>query len=296
MTDTDNSVLPNLSSLVLDIYTLTQRSSLSVLFQNPWKKLTEIRFEAYLSYYIPPTCHHTLSEFISIINESKLPNLTVLYLNGLAGDLDSLDERKIPHLNSLTLRSIRTSSSILVKSLIKKLQTWKIKKLDISYNNDLRGNLHILVSNILPSLRSLIVTNCDLNKYDLRSLSEALETGRLPQLRCLDISQNKPNFPSLCNVGIAGNLSSLLSAKFSSLQGLIVMNCRLNEDDLRSLARANASGKLPELRHLDLSFNGLIKKSLELLTKDPETDRPLSWRSVICDYKYLSNDDDSSDD
>ena len=78
-----------------------------------------------------------------------------------------------------------------------------------------------------------------------------------------------------------------MARKFRSLQGLTVRNCGLNEDDLRSLARANVAGKLPELRHLDISRNGL-KKSLELLTKDPETDRKLSWKSVI----WVNDNDD----
>ena len=294
MTGTDNSVLPNLSSLVLDVRKLTQRSSLSILFQNPWKKLAEIRFEANLSSYIPPTGHHTLSEFISIVNESKLPNLTVLYLEELAGDLDTLDERKIPRLNSLTLHSIRTPLSTLVTSLVKKLPTWKLEKLDISHNNDVSGNLNVLVSNTLPSLRSLIVTDCGLNRDDLRSLSVANEEGRLPALTYLDISGDERDVTSIYNV--IGSLSSSLSAKFRALEGLIVMNYRLNEDDLRSLVRANAAGKLPELRHLDISgAENDLKRSLKRLTKDPETDRKLSWKSVKCDDEYLSDDDASSE-
>ena len=211
--------------------------------------------------------------------------MTTLCLERVEGDLDKLDERKIPHLNSLTLRQIITSS--LIPSLVEKLRTWKLEKLDISHNIDVSGDLHLLVSNVLPSLRSLIVTDCWLHTDDLRSLGEANEKGRLPELKYLDISDNK-------NYNITGNMSSLLSAEFRSLQGLIVRDYWLNEGDLLDLARANAAGKLPELRHLDISKNSL-KDPLELLTRDPETDRKLSWRSVKYDDVYLSNDDDSSD-
>ena len=280
---TDNSVLPNLSSLVLDTRTLEKKSSLSTMFRNPWNKLIELSLED----YFPSRGYFNLRELISIINESKLPNLTALRLENVAGDLDSLDEQKIPHLNSLTLCRFITPSNTLVTSLVKKLQTWKLEKLDISYNNNVGGNLYILVSNTLPTLRSLIVTNCKLNGDDLRSLGEASENGRLPDLKYLDISNNL----FLCNVEIARNLSLLWRVKFSLLQDLIVRSCGLIKDDLRSLARANAAGKLPELRHLDISGNGL-KRSLKLLTKDPETDRKLSWRSVKCDNKYLISDDE----
>ena len=274
MTDSDNCVLPSLSSLVLDAEILTHRSSLSIMFQNPWTKMREIRCEGHR----PPACffssiyHHKISEFISIINESKLPNLATLCLERVEGDLFMLDERKIPHLNALTLRLIKTSS--LIPSLVEKLKTWKLEKLDISHNIEVSGNLHLLVGNVLPSLRSLIVISCRLNTDDFRSLVEANEKGRLPELKYLDISDN------FVNVYV------LLSAEFHSLQGLIVRKCGLDRDRLRILALANAAGKLPELRHLDISENGL-GESLDILTRDPKTD----LRSVKCDDVYWSNDD-----
>ena len=60
ITDSENCVLPNVTSLVLDARTLQQRSLLSILFQNPWNKLTELIVEGYFDY-------DNLSEFISII-------------------------------------------------------------------------------------------------------------------------------------------------------------------------------------------------------------------------------------
>ena len=288
MTDSENCVLPSLSSLVLDTLTLQQRSSLSIMFQNPWTKMRKIRCEGHRPpLFNSPKHHHKISDFISIINESKLPNLTTLCFERVEGDLDQLDEQKIPHLNSLTLRSFRTSSPIILTSLVKKMRTWKLEKLDISGNN-VRGDLSALVSNILPSLKSLIVTHCELNSHDIWSLGIANEKGRLPELKYLDLSDNETYNDKM-------NITDLLPVKFPSLQGLIVRKCFLNKNDLRSLARANAAGKLPELRQLDISVNSL-EESLELLTRDPKTHRKLSWRSVKCDDKYLSIDHDSGDD
>ena len=286
-TDTDNSLLPNLSSLVLDSRTVALKSSLSILFQNPWKKLTQIRYEG----SDHDVGHYHLKEFISIINDSKLPNLVTLHLERVKGDLNSLDERKVRKLNSLTLNSFMTGPhEELLESLIKKLSTWELKKLDISDNRIVVGTLYLLESTALPSLKSLIVTDCGLNKRNLRSLGVANENGRLPELTYLDISWNKVSF----NVGF--NLSLLFSAKFPSLQELIVRDNGLDDDDLRALARANAKGKLPELKHLDISGN-YLEESLKLLTVDPDTDRKVSWKSVKCDDEYLGDDyDHVSDD
>ena len=295
-TDTDSCVLPNLSSLVLTVW-MVESGSLSILFQNPWTKLMEIRFE---NDFDIPDRDRDLDKFTTVINESKLPNLVALHLNRVVGDLNSLQEEEVPHLNSLTLYKFETRPhEMLLKCLASKVSTWKLEKLDISHNREVGGTLYILASGTLslPVLSSLIVTDCRLNKGDLWSLGVANEKGRLPELKYLDISDNEEYGVSIPNAGIAGNLSSLLSAEFRLLQGLIVRYCRLIKGDLRSLARANAAGKLPELRHLEISGNDL-KGSLKLLTRDPETDRPLSWRSVTCDDVYFSADDEylSNDD
>ena len=293
--DADNCVLPNLSSLVLHAWTLVQSSSLSILFQNPWTKLREIRFEA--EFDIPDDLRYErdLSKFITIINESKLPNLVALHLDRVVGDLNSLQEEKVPHLNSLTLYGYKTRKEILLKCLAKKVSTWKLEKLDISHNRDVGGTLfHILDKCNLPVLNSLILTDCRLSGYDLYCLGLANEKGTLPELKYLDISDNKSHGDRIRNVRITGNLSLLLRVPFRSLQGLILRNCGLIKDDLLSLAQGNAASRFPELKLLDISGNEL-GNSLKLITRDPKTDRKLSWRCVKCDDEYLSNDDDSND-
>ena len=253
-TDTDNSVLPNLSSLVLDSRTLELEPELYILFQNPWNKLTEIRFENNFRgrFY---ELFDFMNLFFSIINDSKLPNLATLHLEGIETDLNSLHERKVPHLRSLTLHMSEIEprqfmfetrqSERLLGSLVQKLSTWKLEKLDIRHNRAVGGTLHILESNTLRSLKSLSVTHCGLNKDDLRSLGVANEKGRLPKLTYLDVSDNPMIEP----------IPSLFHKKFRSLQVLNVRNCDLNEDDLLAINRANAVGKLPKLKYLDISDN-----------------------------------------
>ena len=62
-----------------------------------------------------------------------------------------------------------------------------------------------------------------------------------------------------------------------SLQSLIIRSCVLNEGDLR----AYETGKLPDVKHLDVLGNDL-KKILELLTLT------ISWKSVKCGDWYFS--------
>ena len=55
--------------------------------------------------------------------------------------------------------------------------------------------------------------------------------------------------------GLTGNLSALFTHSFPTLNTLILRWCELNANDLQSLARADVEGKLPQLRHLDISHN-----------------------------------------
>ena len=55
--------------------------------------------------------------------------------------------------------------------------------------------------------------------------------------------------------GFEGNLSVLLRHSFPSLNSLVLSDCGLNSQDLCSLAQASVEGRLPQLRHLDISRN-----------------------------------------
>ena len=52
-----------------------------------------------------------------------------------------------------------------------------------------------------------------------------------------------------------GSLSAIFTHSFPRLNNLKLYQCKLNANDLQSLARANVEGKLPELRHLYISLN-----------------------------------------
>ena len=77
----------------------------------------------------------------------------------------------------------------------------------------------------------------------LKILSEKLTSIKLLILNMSGIS------------GFTGRLSVLFTHRFPTLNTLILMNCKLNSNDLQSLAQANAQGKLPQLKHLDITGN-----------------------------------------
>ena len=57
------------------------------------------------------------------------------------------------------------------------------------------------------------------------------------------------------SLGLTGNLSVLLHHSFPSLNSLVLSDCGLISQDLCSLDRARLKGRLPQLRHLDISKN-----------------------------------------
>ena len=78
----------------------------------------------------------------------------------------------------------------------------------------------------------------------------------LTKLKKLDISRS---------TGMSGTLSILLCHSFPLLDTLILSDCRLNFLDLNSLAKASAKGRLPELKHLDISQNDGLKGQVRYL-------------------------------
>ena len=86
-----------------------------------------------------------------------------------------------------------------------------------------------------------------ISAVNLEILSEKLTAIRLTEL---DLSSS---------FGLTDSLSVLFSHSFPTLNTLILNSCDLNANDLQSLARANVEGKLPQLRHLDISDNNNVK-------------------------------------
>ena len=97
--------------------------------------------------------------------------------------------------------------------------------------------------NHTPKLDKLAFQRFTMSAEKLKILSEKLSSVRLTELN-LAISS-----------GLTDNLSVLFTHSFPRLNTLVLNGCKLNANDLQSLAQANVDGKLLELRHLDISEN-----------------------------------------
>ena len=143
---------------------------------------------------------------------------------------------------------------------------------------DISDNVHISasMSQCFPHLQILVLRNCGLDSNDVSSLAKASNQGRLPELRHLDMSQNDIGWASK---GICGLFDEFNS--FPSLINLILCACGLELQDLCCLTQAKLDGKLPRIRYLDISLNGL-SGHVGILSRDSITQCEISWGNVIC--------------
>ena len=149
-----------------------------------------------------------------------------------------------------------------------------LRDLEISCPNIcVQEPLTVLLEEGFPKLNSLIARRCWLAPKDLDWLAAANVDGKLPCLTTLDLSRN-PN--------IHGCISNLLAHRFPNLNVLILRDCALHEDDLSNIQQANADGKLPQLKLLDISQNpiGYGRKVVSALLIQPF---PSLAYLVLCD-------------
>ena len=159
----------------------------------------------------------------------------------------------------------------------------RLTTLDLSQNPGIHRCISNLFVHRFPNLNVLILRDCELREEALSDIQQANADGKLPQLKLLDISQNAIGSRS-------ESISTLLVHRFPSLAYLILCSCRLNYWDLDSLAQAKLTGKLPALRYLDVSLNGLTGH-LSHLTRDPRTGEDVSWDKIVCE-KHTSTESD----
>ena len=187
-----------------------------------WKELDLIQLQNVLSKLTELTVHK-LSD-INIFIPLPLENITICKLE----DIDSCNveeinnifgKGKMPNLSEMYLSADLQSPD------------------KIALDSFLDGfNLHKTVK-----LEKLALARFIISAEQLKILSEKLAAVQLTEL---DLSW--------CS-GFTDNLSVLFTHSFPTLNTLILSWCELNAKDLQSLARANLEGKLPQLRHLDIS-------------------------------------------
>ena len=239
---------------------------IELLFKSPWPRLINLNLYGCL---LDVSDYDALSKVIN--SKSILPKLNLLVVSVAA-----LSKEIFPQITNMTTVSGKIKSLFLDAlsvhrsvQIIDLVQCYKDRNLtsfglSLQRENNLPNRFGENSVRSLTGVESLALHSCISNHDDLTTM---IRHTSLRRLSYLDISRS---------LGIAGNLCILLRDRFPSLNTLILSNCELNTNDLRSLADANMEGRLPRLRHLDVSKNEKIDKCLDNLFP-----RLCVWRKIL---------------
>ena len=255
--------LPVLSHLSIRDCGPSLTGKLPKLFDSPWIELTHLDLDrcflnkADLALFrshatlFPKLRSLSLSLAITLkqeIDETRpypvfdvdWPHLETLQIRELswceyAGIINCLNDRKFPQLKHLFISQVEKRMFVLPETAGLSAGTDCLPDFDLSLLTHL-------------NLRSFI--------FSVEWLNAITLILNFAELHSLDITRS---------VGITGALTLLLCHRFPSLHTLILRDCMLNEEDLKSLAQASSKDRLPKLKHLDLSFNNQILCKCERL-------------------------------
>ena len=154
-------------------------------------------------------------------------------------------------INTLTKSDFKT----VMKSIAEGMLT-NLKKLCLAMKGHETIGLEDMKPEKVPRLEHLGLQRCITSKDVLEQLSHLVTHWTL---HTLDIRHSR---------GIKGKLSILLQYEFPAMKSLILHNCALNEEDLKSLGHANIQSRLPVLADLDLSQNCRLMESATVLSSN----------------------------
>ena len=131
----------------------------------------------------------SMTHFIEAVNDQKMPNLSSLRLVGIK-HVTCIPV--IDLLRTLPLQSLALSNFYVTKDELKQMISLvNLRELNLSDCSNVGGNLSPLLDVPHSSLHTLTLRKCNLGSHDLRFLAQATAMGKLPKLKCLDISLNR---------------------------------------------------------------------------------------------------------
>ena len=195
-------------------------------------------------------------------DDSDLPNLSSLVLSsssfvGGVEALSTLLQHTWLNLTSLALENVPADMYTVCVSSLNTSKFPNLTELSLEIRHKKLVNVEIPDPEKLPRLEYLTLNRVIQSREQVKQLGEEITKWKLKKLDLSDTA---------C-LG-EGNLSALLSYSFPSLQSLILVDCHLSLKgaalnnqpdglDLKHLVNAKSDGRLPELKHLDVSCNGL---------------------------------------
>ena len=244
----------------------------------------------------------------SLLFESSLPNLQQLnLLKTTLGrrDFKALclacngENKTLPRLTSLSLSLPDDMRAQTVEENLFLLPWLKLECFYLHYSTIHHANmdecLHdAFAGNKMPGLLRLGIQHeiMAVPVVSVRLTSLAPDTVESLTLHSCLMHREPAQFPKHISqliiqscAGLSRYLPTLLSQVPLSLKTLILNDCKLDETDLNSLVQASVEGRLPELKHLELTGNKMAAsisftqtiKSLQVLGVDSYPDLNTSW-------------------
>ena len=205
--------------------------------------------------------------FMKAVKGGKFPNLRRIELNDCV--LNDCEWPEVPEFSLEPVFDISEMQKLIVNLteltvdisqisiIINCLSSADLEKLSVeSWHDFIRRNIDLLNSfleefdpNHAEKLEKLALRWLIITPQQLEILCDRLSSIRLTEL---DMT---------CSSGFEGSLSVLFNHNLATLNTLILAGCKLTSEDLAALSRANVEGKLPQLRHLNILDNTMVKVS-----------------------------------
>ena len=202
-------------------------------------------------------------EFLGNVNEdlhaSNVPNLESLALSLESFPVavfDKMTQRKWRQLRRFKLQDIDENIYNVFVTALNDKKFVNLVELCLYFKTLKAVNIDVLDLDRLPCLRYLTLHKIITSAGQIKRFGKNVAEHKLKKLDII-------HYP-----GLRGELLRLLTPEFQSLRSLSLSHCQLNSSDLKSLNEANMSGRLPRLRHVDLSHNDL-RESLSILLAHP---------------------------
>ena len=186
----------------------------------------------------------TVAFISTALREGKLPKLTDLSLAG--SDLASEGSNLLFQCTWPSLTHLDLNECTMSKHFVTSLQhAFRNNLFPELMSLNLPGKLALSFPTLPSRLRELSFAN----RF---SVTKLINQGNTTKKQNKDIS-DLTNSP-----GVSGRLHDCFKRNsFPLLQNLVLRNCNLNSQDVISLAEARVEGRLPKLKDLDISQNGI---------------------------------------
>ena len=255
--------LPSLTSLSFAGCGITLKGKLSRLFKSCWPSLSSLSLR---ECFINADDIKTLTTCLTARKNKKLPKLASLALpledteakESLVPALRAIFRCSLPTIEKLELSDVQTDGYQIICTALNSRKLRNLADLSLSMSkrphsipdvvpleNSPRGDTASTELNVIDSktLTHLALNGFTWSPLQLNAAAMSAQSSMVTQL---DISHSS---------AITGTLSTLLCHNFPFLQTLLLNDCGLNSDDLKSLAEASKGKRLPALSHLDVSDN-----------------------------------------